>query len=292
MNVLVLKLGAAGDVVRTTTILHKLEGNVTWVTAAKNTALLADKAARLRVFSWEERNCARGCAYDLVINLEETEDVAEYVASIEAKRTFGAHLLSGGGIGYTEDSKAWFDLSLLSRFGRQEADHLKLRNRSSYQELIFAGLGLEFAGEPYVLPKPVDAGLRGDVAIAPQAGPVWPMKNWAFYEPLKRQLEGRGLVVNVLPLRGSLLEHLADVAQHRCLVSGDCLPMHLALGTRTRCVTLFTCTSPWEIYDYGLQTKIVSPLLGEFFYQRGFDRRATTAISMDEVLKVTLAQLE
>jgi hypothetical protein len=67
--------------------------------------------------------------------------------------------------------------------------------------------------------------------------------------------------------------------------------MHFALGTNTRCVSLFTCTSPWEIYDYGLQTKIVSPLLGEFFYQRGFNSRATTAIGLSEVLDATLGQL-
>ena len=77
-----------------------------------------------------------------------------------------------------------------------------------------------------------------------------------------------------------------------CLVGGDSLPMHLALGTRTRCVTLFTCTSPWEIYDYGIQQKIVSPLFEEFFYKRGQDRRATTAISVEEVETAVLTQLE
>ena len=43
--------------------------------------------------------------------------------------------------------------------------------------------------------------------------------------------------------------------------------MHFALGTGTPCVTLFTCTSPWEIYDYGIQKKIVSPLLERVFLQ-------------------------
>jgi ADP-heptose:LPS heptosyltransferase len=96
----------------------------------------------------------------------------------------------------------------------------------------------------------------------------------------------------VLPKRTSLLEHLADVQNHCCLVGGDSLPMHLALGTGTQCVTLFTCTSPWEIYDYGVQTKLVSPLLEEFFYKRGYDERATTAITVQEVLSAVMAQLE
>src|SRR5438067_3698951 len=37
MNVLIIKLGAAGDVVRTTTLLRRLSGQITWLTEAKNT---------------------------------------------------------------------------------------------------------------------------------------------------------------------------------------------------------------------------------------------------------------
>ena len=118
------------------------------------------------------------------------------------------------------------------------------------------------------------------------------MKKWAYYGELKQQLEDRGLIVNVVPKRSSLLEHLSDVRNHQCLVSGDSLPMHLALGTGTRCVTLFNCTSPWEIHDYGIQTKIVSPLLEEFFYKRGYDERATTAVTLEEVERAVLGQLE
>jgi ADP-heptose:LPS heptosyltransferase len=157
--------------------------------------------------------------------------------------------------------------------------------------MVFDGLGLKFQGEEYLLPRPIETELAGDVAIATEAGHVWPMKKWAYYGTLKQELEKEGLTINVLPKRSSLLEHLADVQNHRCLVSGDSLPMHLALGTKTRCVTLFTCTSPWEIYDYGIQTKIVSPLLEQFFYKRGYEERATTAISVSEVFRAVMTQL-
>ena len=40
MKVLIVKLGAAGDVVRTTTVLRRLSGHITWLTEAKNTVLL------------------------------------------------------------------------------------------------------------------------------------------------------------------------------------------------------------------------------------------------------------
>jgi ADP-heptose:LPS heptosyltransferase len=117
------------------------------------------------------------------------------------------------------------------------------------------------------------------------------MKQWAYYDELKKQLDAEGLKVNMLQDRPTLLEHLADVQGHRCLVSGDSLPMHLALGSGVRCVSIFTCTSPWEIYGYGLQEKIVSPVLGEFFYKRGYGERATTAIGVDEVFGAVMNQL-
>jgi lipopolysaccharide heptosyltransferase II len=292
MNVLIIKLGATGDVVRTTPLLRLLKDSVTWITAAKNAVFLEGLADNLRHFSWEERARALDIPYDLAINLEDTPEVALFLKSARPTEIFGAYADSSGKLCYTDNSKCWFDLSLISSHGRQQADRLKLLNRQTYQELIFAGLGLHFAGEPYLLPEPIKTGLSGDVAIAAEAGPIWPMKRWAYYGELKQQLENKGLIVNVLPKRPSLLEHLSDVRNHSCLVGGDSLPMHLALGTRTRCVTLFTCTSPWEIYDYGIQKKIVSPLLEEFFYKRGEDRRATTAISVEEVEAAVLTQLE
>jgi heptosyltransferase II len=224
--------------------------------------------------------------------LEDTADVAQFLRRVKCREIFGAYLSRDNLLTYTNNSRGWFDLSLISSYGRQEADRLKFLNRQTYQELIFAGLGLRFAGERYLLPEPIETGLLGDVAIAAHAGAIWPMKKWAYYGELKQALEDRGLTVNVLPGRRSLLEHLADVRNHRCLVGGDSLPMHFALGTRTPCVTLFTCTSPWEIYDYGVQNKIVSPLLEKFFYKRGYDGRATTTISVDEVFESVMVQLE
>jgi heptosyltransferase-2 len=292
MKILIIKLGATGDVVRTTPLLNQLSGQITWLTAANNSTLLENLAANLRCFSWEERANALDTHYDLAINLEDTIDVAQFLGTIECREMFGAYLSANDFVTYTESSRRWFDLSLISSYGRRRADELKLLNRQTYQEMIFEGLGFRFAGETYLMPEPIETGLSGDVAIAADAGPVWPMKKWAYYDELTQRLEDRRLRVNVLPKRPSLLKHLADVQNHRCLVGGDSLPMHFALGTAIPCVTLFTCTSPWEIYDYGVQRKIISPFLEEFFYKRGYDKRATTAITVDEVFDAVMHQLK
>lgn len=292
MDTLILKLNASGDVVRTTPLLRRLPGRITWVTAQRNLPLLDSTTEKLRYLAWERREEATDSAYDLVINLEDEPEIAAFARTVKHDRIFGAFLDEEGMVGYTEDSRGWFDLSLISRFGRVRADNLKLRNRRAYQELIFEGLGLGFRGEPYVLPASVRTDLKGDVAIASAAGPVWPMKTWAYYERLRLELEAMGLQVNVLPHRQSILEHIGDIDGHHCVVGGDSLPMHLALGLGKRCVTIFNCTSPWEIFDYGLLMKLVSPLLAEFFYKRDFDPRATTAVSVDAVVHAVTACLE
>ena len=176
MNVLIIKLGATGDVVRTTPLLRRLSGSVTWITAAKNGVLLDGLSDNLRHFSWEERARALDIPYDLAINLEDTLEVAMFLKSVRPAEIFGAYADSSQRLRYTDNSKCWFDLSLISSHGRQEADRLKLLNRQTYQELIFRGLGFDFAGETYLLPEPIETGLSGDVAIAADAGPIWPMK--------------------------------------------------------------------------------------------------------------------
>jgi len=292
MNVLIIKLGATGDVVRTTPLLRRLDGPVSWITAKSNLPLLEGIDREMRCVSWENRKRIADTTYDLVINLEDDRESSSFLKQLKFKQLFGAYLDGNDQPAYTADSRSWFDLSLISAYGREEADRLKLLNRRTYQKLIFYRLGLGFNGETYYLPSPRPTGLQGDVAISSTAGPIWPMKKWAYYNELKRELEAQDLKVNILESRPTLLEHLADVQGHRCLVSGDSLPMHLALGSGVRCVSIFTCTSPWEICDYGLQEKIVSPSLEKFFYKRGYNRSATTAIAVEKVKDAVMAQLD
>src|SRR5438477_8766279 len=107
MNVLIVKLGATGDVVRTTPLLSQLSGQITWLTAAKNAVLLGGVTNNLRCFSWEERARALDTHYDLAINLEDTLDVAQFLKTVECREIFGAYVDSDNTLRYTEDSKGW-----------------------------------------------------------------------------------------------------------------------------------------------------------------------------------------
>src|SRR5215831_15127296 len=194
MHTLIIKLGAAGDVVRTTPLLRRLDGQVSWVTASSNKPLLdalEKTRADLRIVEWAERSNLVGQRFDLIINLEDDLEIAGILHSVSTTRLFGACENAEQTMSYTADSSKWFDMSLISIHGREKADELKFRNRLPYQQLIFSGLGMQFLGERYLLPQAMMAGLEGDVAIAPEAGPVWPMKKWAHYEWLKHELESR-----------------------------------------------------------------------------------------------------
>jgi ADP-heptose:LPS heptosyltransferase len=145
MNILIAKLGATGDVVRTTPLLRRFEGaDVAWLTADKNTVLLDGLSENLRCFSWEERERVARSEYDLVINLEDTLEVGKFLQTFKSKQLFGAYVNAEDRLCYTDNSRSWFDMSLISCYGRVEADRLKLLNRRTYQGLVFQGLGFSF----------------------------------------------------------------------------------------------------------------------------------------------------
>lgn len=279
MTTLIIKLGAAGDVLRTTPLLRVLDGEIHWLTLPENAPLLDN--GRVRVFT-DPGSLPQGQRYRRVISLEEDADVLRQVFQrIRADEVIGARP-DEAGISYSESLAPWFDMSLSSSHGRGSADRRKLSNRATYQELIFAALGLGFRGEELLLPRGLPTSdLMGDIAFVPDVGPRWPMKRWAYFEEMARHF-AQSLRVTILPWRDDLTHHIADIQAHRVIVTNDSLPMHIALACRKPCVAFFTCTSPWEIHDYGRLEKIVSPRLGEFFYRRDFDAAATRAISLGE----------
>lgn len=78
MSVLIIKLGATGDVVRTTPLLRRFDGPVSWVTAKSNLSLLEGIDRPLRCVSWENRARITDTVYDLVINLEDDLETSRF----------------------------------------------------------------------------------------------------------------------------------------------------------------------------------------------------------------------
>jgi heptosyltransferase-2 len=265
MKTLIIKIGALGDVLRTTPLLHRLQGNVTWVTDRRATPLLAGNKHLARVIAADEAGPIKREKFDWVINFDESREACLLASSVKAVRKTGA-LLRNGSPAYCERSAPWFDMSLISRLGIRKADRLKYASRKTYQHFLFKACGFSFTGEEYLLARPAPASASRTVAIEMRTGPKWPLKYWPGYEALIELFKEKGVDFFILRQRRMLRDYISDINRCSILLSGDTLAMHIALALRKRAVAVFNCTSPWEIYGYGRLSKIVDSKLGDFFY--------------------------
>ena len=285
-QVLIVKTGAAGDVLRTTFILESLIKNceVHWLTDQNCVDLIDPTLTTV----YTDIAQLPPIVFDYVYCLEEDSQLLKTVQEETVCKKYIGYYLDHGTIYYTSPNREWFDMSLNSRYGIIEANRLKLANRKTFQDLVAPIFELEFNNEKYnkLNYTPEDAIVVGNIAIAKSAGAKWPNKNWAYYDELKTLLQGLGYTVNYLPTRDNIKQHIADIAAHDLIIGGDSLPMHIATALEKPSIALFTCTSPWEIYDYNLITKIVSSKLPEYYYQRELTKDCTVSISVEEVYTV------
>src|SRR5262249_26662873 len=129
-QILIIKLGALGDVIRTTPLLRVLDGEITWVTSTLAEPLLKNNRGISRLIAVESLDISLGRNYDLVINLEDDIASARLAASA-AQGTIVGPYLDGETTTYSTRCDEWFDMSLSSRHGRALADALKMRNRKT-----------------------------------------------------------------------------------------------------------------------------------------------------------------
>jgi len=287
-KILVIKTGAGGDVVRTSVLLNALAGKVTWLTEEKYKDLFPEFHPRvesiLPVSEWTEL-ILKG-PFDLVISLEEDRQCATIATNVPSRRLTGVYL-DGNSINYTADSACWFDMGLLSKYGLEKANNIKAHNTSAYQELLFTMIGGKFRGEKYVVYKnPTLNPTPGVIGIEKRAGKRWNNKIWRGYDHLAPRLSALGYKTKFLRQQTSIKAYLDEIATCAYVISGDTLAMHVALAYQKPCIAIFNCTSPAEIFDYGLLHKIISPFLEKYFYKPGFDEEAVNAISVDEVESV------
>ena len=156
-SILIVKTGALGDVLRTTSILPGLfkrypGAAVTWAVAEGARSLLEGRAGvDVRVLDLERPEALiaelKGRRFSLVASLDEERACCELASGVDAERVVGACLDEAGAAAYSEDSRAWFDMSLISRFGRERADELKALNQRTHPELLAEALGID-AGRP------------------------------------------------------------------------------------------------------------------------------------------------
>lgn len=271
-EILIIKLGAIGDVIRTTPILRVIKGDITWVTNRASIPVLKNPYIK-KVIDFSEFKSILKKRFNWAINLEEDWKARALTELVNATRK-------------TNWIKDWCRLSI--------DDNAKKANNKSYQYFLFRTLGLNFSGEEYVLnerPKEINENIIG---IEMRSGDTWKMKQWNQYPKLIKLLKQKGLKVKIFKHRDNILDFVSDVNDCKVIVSGDTLTMHLALGLKKRVLAIFGPTSSSEIFSYGRMKKIVSPIACQCCYKRQCNKRPNCMdiVSVEEVFLTVLEILK
>lgn len=244
-RILIIKLAAMGDVLRTTPLLSALktkypQSHITWVVDTTSLDLLKNSQYIDRLFAFNSDMCMQleMEQFDLLLSLDKETRAAALAMRMQAKKKQGFGLSTQGNIyPLNPECNYAFQLGI--------DDDLKFRkNQKSYQQIIFEAAAMHYKGEPYelivhsndreyaneILKK---AGVRQDtkrIGICPGAGALFANKAWTIEGYVKlidhlNQIEG----VQIL-LMGGLAEiqkntdikkriktQIADLGNHHSL---------------------------------------------------------------------------
>jgi heptosyltransferase-2 len=327
LDILIVKTGALGDVVRTSWLLpglHQRFGAATrvdWLTAP-------GAADLLRFNPYVERVLAAPADlrrhYDWVLSLDDEPDAIRAARSVACSRYSGA-LPAGGDQPYTEDVAPWFDMGLLSRFGKARADALKVENTASHARLFGAMLEVPIPAASFfnsaVRESRWRATLRASAGgalfgINPFAGGRWPSKALpaATLAGLVQALLGdpalgvgrivlfaeeraraQALVAGlpagaagriVVPdTSASTLELAAAIRAVDYLVTTDSLALHLAIAQGVPNLSFYAPTSAAEIETFGTGVKLLSTAPDYCSYRGDADNASITPARLLPLLK-------
>lgn len=288
----IIKLGAAGDVLRTTPLLRALAPaktgtRVLWVTHSPE--LLPKEAcqaikpnaatlARLGVSEW-----------DFCWNLDKDAEACAIAFGVRAKKRAGYTLV--GGVPYPVNERAWH------KFATGIDNPYSKANRQSYVQEIFDIVGLPYRGEEYWLQSPSDSSIvsakqllpgEGWVGLNTGAGWRWPTRIWpeSHWLRLITLLKAQGIKPVILggPKEIQLNERLAAatgclwpgvqsldvfyamIHRCRCLLTSVTQAMHLAISARTPLVLFNNIFNSHEFELYGRGEIIAPPVPCDCFY--------------------------
>jgi heptosyltransferase-2 len=296
-NLLIIKLDAMGDVLRTTALLPALatvhpEASITWITRAESVPLLQNNPYLTEVVSYGPDAFVHlhSRSFDRVINLDSGK-ISSGLASIARSPRRDGFILDPKGhvVATNPAAQAWLEMGLF--------DDLKKANRRSYQSIMAEILALPDGDQRYVLRltsaerEQARAHLqrlgidfsRPIVGLNTGAGGRWELKRWRM-DGFREVIEQLHLELDAQPLllggKGERERNQA-LAESACVpvfdvgcdnevrhfaalmelcdvvVTGDTLAMHIALATERRVVVIFGPTSEAEVELYGLGEKVV-----------------------------------
>lgn len=320
MKILLIKLGADGDVLRTIPLANALKNKfphaeITWLTKGEISSLLTLQKSISRVLTLPYHLQE---TYDLLYNFDIEEEATSLAESIQADKKYGFFKKEG----YLSS----FNLGGEYYIGTIFDDALKKTNTRTYQDMMFEVADLPYNKETYsIILSEKDKIFAKEflernnlhkkkiVGIHMGASSRWPSKVWhesKLVEFIKmtrshnlevilfggpNEVKSHALLVESLKKqsinicqnnpRNTKGEFAALVSLCDIMVCSDSFALHLSIGLGKPTIGLFFCTSPNEVEGYGLLTKIVSPNLYEFFPEKSdlYDENLVSSISASQV---------
>lgn len=315
-RVLILKTGAAGEVIRTSPILNKLrelhpDAEITWVTDFPD-FIPHSFVHRVLKHDWKNEQMLLAEEFDLLLSLDKEHHVCGLATRIKAKEKKGFLLDKMGRIvpADKDAERKW----LTGVF-----DDLMKENKKHYVEEIFEICGWKWAGERYILEDykvPAISFIKDHdktmVGLNTGAGSIWPTRIWPeeSWRSLASKLIKKGYQVLLL---GGPDEHeknirlSKDTGAHYAglkpfkefiglmsycdiVVTAVTMALHIAIGLERRIVLLNNIFNKNEFWLYGLGTIVEPEVSCKACYKRSFDPGCTAPdcmklISVDTVIK-------
>jgi heptosyltransferase-2 len=294
--ILIIKLDAIGDVLRTTSILHSLkkkypDSNINWLTKSNAADIFKNNDFVDKVLIYENSHTLsdlQNIKYDVVINLDPSPVSSSLASYTNAKLKVGFGLNEKGKVyPFNKEAEEWFEMGAF--------DSLKAGNTKTYQQVIHEICSLEFAKNRIIFNLTEEESLNGkkfyddnglskfDKIIGINAGASnrWEFKKWrkeGYVELMKnlaREYNCAFLLFggnNEVDLNKRLKKDCRNVFDtgsdnslrnfasyiNLCdvLVTGDTLALHVATALEVPSVCIFGPTSYAEIEDYSLVKKV------------------------------------
>ncbi|MDZ7271097.1 MAG: glycosyltransferase family 9 protein [candidate division KSB1 bacterium] len=315
-RILIIKLGAVGDVIRSTPILHPLRRDyphaaIHWLTHTPEVV----PAVVHRIHRWrlEDILYLQATEFELVINLDKDQEACALASMLRAKHKRGFLLKNG--------VPAPADAAAEQKFLTGLFDDLAKANTKSYPQELFEICGYTFAGEPYILDNFAKDGYRWDI---PQPRPLvglntgcgtrwksrlWPEEYWAR---LATALRDRGIGVVLLggPQEHEKNQRLAQatgagylghfplrqfinlVDQVDLVVTAVTMALHVAIGLGKRIVLFNNTFNRHEFELYGLGEILEPDFTCDCFYAEECPNNCMQYLLPEVVLNSCLRQLQ
>ena len=149
-RILIIKLGAAGDVIRTTPLLRRIrkenpDAEIVWLTYFPD-LVPKDQVNRVLLFELKNLLWLEAQSFDWLINLDKDDEAIALVEKVKAKKVSGFLMGSYG------KCKPTGDKSSVRKWMTGLWDDLNRANTENYMKEIFEICGYTFQEEAYLLP--------------------------------------------------------------------------------------------------------------------------------------------